>query len=1079
MKKQILFFFLALFSQLIYAQNSWQVSGVVTDTDDGLPLPGVTVSVQGLLQGTITDLDGKFSLDVPKGKSVVLSYIGYKTQTVIIRGNDVLNIAMEVDSHLLDEVVAIGYGTMKKSDLTGAIGSVSGEKLRAAPVARVDQALQGRIAGVTVNSNSGQPGADAAIRIRGVGTLNDSDPIYVVDGLITDNIRFLSTSDIASLEVLKDASAQAIYGSRGANGVILITTKKGDATGKTNLTFESYFGIQNRWKKLDVMRRDEFTATRARFDNTTKELDENGLNEWIRSNYTPNTDTYYPRILSETTDPNGMDYTLIDTDWQDEVFVKNATMQNYYFSADGGNDKSNYMASVNYFDQNGTLIGSYYKRLTLRVNTSFKVRDWLRIGENLSFSNSHDRNIQGNGNTALIASALSMAPWDPVTYPEGTYANYGRRQTVADAKDLSGQYAVPSLFRNVMHPYNQVYNSKPDNNNDDWVGDIYVEILPVKGLILRGDVSMKLWNGMERTFTPTLDVIYNSIMRNGVSASMMRSQQLTYEGTATYNTIINRKHDITLMLGATAEENNYYRVNASGSELVNTDEKNWYVGKTPDAVLYDEATKNYYSTRSGSDEVDKGRMMSYLGRLQYSFDNKYLLTSSIRIDGSSYLTSGNYWDVFPSVAGAWKISEEGFFEPLKEKIDFMKVRAGWGQIGNVNSLVMNSADANVETGTAWMVGNPFGTPNYAAYGMSSTGIPPKIVWERTEQLDLGVDISLLRSLLYCNIDFFRRDTRDMHMGIIPPGHIGYRFPPQGNAATVRNQGIEFSLEHKYKIGDFSYSVAGNFSFIKNKLTALNDGEVLWDGIIMNNEGYALNTIYTLVYDGVFQNQEEIDAHAWTNSETGQIQLIQPEVKPGDARYLDLNNDGQITDLDRTNAGNPFPTTTYGFNASFNYKGFDFQVFFQGIGGNEVYNYLNQNKLEGDGTASVLSASMKNVFLPGADPADPARIINLLPGSNGSIPNPTPTGNTHNKDASSRFVEDASYLRLKNLQLGYTIPKMLTSKIGIERLRFYVGGSNLLTFTKYKGFDPEVGNNGRDWGNFPQARTLLFGINMNF
>jgi hypothetical protein len=388
-----------------------------------------------------------------------------------------------------------------------------------------------------------------------------------------------------------------------------------------------------------------------------------------------------------------------------------------------------------------------------------------------------------------------------------------------------------------------------------------------------------------------------------------------------------------------------------------------------------------------------------------------------------------------------------------------------------------------------MYGYAFGNPNTLATGMSMTGVPPGLVWERTEQTDLGIDFGLFKNLLYGNIDIYRRDTKDMIMPIVPPGNAGYRYNPKGNASTVRNQGLEISLEHQKKIGDFAYSLGGNVAFVHNELTALNEGEPLYDGIIMSNEGYGLHTIYVLKYEGVFQNQAEVDAHTWTDPETGTTQKIQPDAKPGDARYADLNNDGAITELDRFDAGNPFPLITYGFNASLNYKGFDFQVFFQGAEGNKVYNYLSQNKLEADGYGSVLGTSMRNVFYPvHEDPNDPnSPWINGMPGSDGSIPNPTATGSVYNKDASSRFVESAAYLRLKNIQLGYTLPRHITDKIGVERLRIYIGGSNLLTFTKYKGYDPEVGagvdsqvnNSGRDYGNFPQARTLLVGLNMNF
>ncbi|MDR0682071.1 MAG: TonB-dependent receptor [Dysgonamonadaceae bacterium] len=1070
--KKLLVFFLFIFmcfTQSVFAQNNWKISGTVTDAEDGAALIGVSITVEGLAQGTVTDVDGNFSLEVPKEKSVVFSYIGYQKQTIPIRNDIVLNIQLNPDVQMLEEVVAIGYGTMRKSDLTGAVGSISGDKLKIAPVSGVDKALQGRLAGVTVNANSGQPGTDATIRVRGVGTLNGSDPIYVVDGLITDNIRFLSTGDIASLEVLKDASAQAIYGSRGANGVILITTKKG-SKGKSNIAFESYIGTQNRWKKLDVMKRDELANILASFAGTKEELDANGLNAWINTYKISGTNTLYPKIKSDAA-PDGLDLTLIDTDWQDAVFVKDAMIQNHYLSIDGGDDKAAYMASINYFDQEGTIIGSSYNRLTLRLNTSYQMRKWLKIGENLSFTSSENYNINGNGqHTGMLYSALSMAPWDPIRYPEGT-SSVGRKP-----KDLSGLYATPTLFAEVEHPYNIAYNTKPSNSHIDVVGDVYVEITPLEGLTIRGDVSMKFWNGITRNFTPIQLSTYGGEDHTRVDASMGRTLQLIYEGTATYRKLFAEKHDVTILLGATAENMDYYLVTASGLDLENTDPKNWYVGKTP-STFYNNGTTQAF-TRNGGDAVSKDRMASYLSRLQYGFDNRYLLTASLRADGSSRLTRGYYWDLFPSAAAAWKISEEDFFAPLSDIFDFMKIRAGWGRIGNVNSLSVTAALETVTTGE-WYVGYPLGTPNAMVEGMSLEAVPAKLVWEKSDQLDMGIDFGIFNNKLYTTIDIFERNTRDMLMGIIPPGNVGYVFNPTGNASTVRNRGIELTLTHQNRINGFNYNVSANMSYIKNKLTALNNGNSLLDWIILQDEGYPLNTIYVWEYDGVFQNQAEVEEHRWTNPETGATQLIQPDVKPGDARYVDRNNDGQITDLDRYNAGNPFPDFTYGLNASMEWKGIDLQIFFQGIAGNEVYNHLRQTFLESSGSTGILSTDMRNVFLAKADPANPGQYINALSGSNGSIPNPTVTGNTNNSLVSSRFVEDASYLRLKDIQLGYTLPKKITSSIGVDRLRFYISATNLLTFTKYKGFDPEVGSNGHDWGNYPQSRNLIFGLNMNF
>jgi len=892
--------------------------------------------------------------------------------------------------------------------------------------------------------------------------------------MIVDNINFLSTSDIQSLEVLKDASAQAIYGSRGANGVILITTKKGTA-GKSKITFETYLGTQNVWKTLDVMKRDELVNTLATFNGTKDYLDANGLNAWVNANKISSTNTLYPLIKSAA-NPNGLDLTQIDTNWQNAVFVNNAPIQNYYLSMDGGNEKGAYMVSANYFDQKGTLIASSYNRLTLRLNTSYQMRKWLKIGENLSLASSSTYNINGNSQfTGILYSALSMAPWDPIRYPDGT-SSVGRRPV-----DLSGNYSTPTLFANVENPFNIAYNQKPYNNSIDIVGDAYLELTPIEGLTLRGDISMKFWDGITRNFTPTLNVTYGGVSNNGVSSSVGRTMNMTYEGTATYHRLFEKKHDVTLMLGATTEDNNYYQVSASGINLLNTDPKNWYVSKTPDGPYQINATTTGW-TRDGGDAVSKERMVSFLGRLQYTFNNRYLLTASLREDGTSRLIRGYFWDLFPSVAAAWKISEEDFFAPLANTFNFMKIRAGWGRIGNIQSLALNTSETVTGPGE-WFVGYPLGYPKAIAQGMTLEAVPAVLQWEKTDQTDAGVDFGMFRNKLQATLDYFQRYTRGMHMPMHPPGNVGYAMDLMANAATVRNRGVELSLTHQNKIGNFNYSITGNVSYIKNELTAINNANPLDYPPIYNNQGYPLNTIYVIQYAGVFKNQAEIDNYTWTDPTTGIKQKIQPEAKPGDAKYVDRNNDGVIDTNDRYNAGNPFPDLTYGFNGSLEWKGIDFQFFFQGVSGNKVYNYLRQNILEGSGTIGIIGTEMRNVFLPVPDPNDPTNMINGMAGSNGSIPNPTSSMGTsisvNNNSLSSRFVEDASYLRLKEIQLGYTLPKKITTHAGIDRLRFYVSATNLLTFTKYTGFDPEVGTGGADWGNYPQSRNLLFGLNLNF
>lgn len=1045
----ILSFFLTIFLSLLPAQN-YSVSGVVKAKEDGSALPGVNIVVTGNSGiGTISDLNGEFSINVPQGKTLSFTYIGYKTLIKEIKGNTFLNILLESDAQLLEEVVAIGYGTMKKSDLTGSVTSIGSEKLKQIPVSGIDQALQGRAAGVTINANSGQPGAAAQVRIRGIGTVTSScDPIYVVDGVILDNISFLSPSDIQSTEILKDASATAIFGSRGANGVILVTTKKGSDNPKGNITVDTYFGVQNRWNKLSLMGRDEFAQTVSTLNGSNAYLTANGLNKWIEAWYTGKKSPYFPKIKTDAY-PEGMDYTTVDTDWQDEVFQENATIQNHYISFDGGSKTSQYAISAGWFDQQGTIIGSYYNRLTLRVNTSHKVRSWLKIGENLSFMTSTGRNAMNNSVSAgasILSAALAMAPWDPTHYPEGSWSySTNAAGGFPKGRDLSGQIAASSNFKNVVNPYSMVENSVPNDKSERWVGDIYAEITPVKGLIIRSDISMDLSNNSSKLFKYAyLYSSFDKMDQNFFSSSMTRYSTLINENTITYSNKI-EKHDFSILVGQTTQEWNYYTIGGSGASILNAVPENWLLAKTT-------VDKSY-----AGDAIGRSRMFSLLSRLHYQFDDKYMITANFRMDGSNKFQE-NPWGYFPSMAFGWRISEESFMKEI-QNLDFMKIRLGWGQIGNekINSdmfitSMFNSGPTFVDyvLGTTPALANGATVLTYANIGGK---------WETTEQWNGGIDFGFFNGLISGNIDLFIKDTKDALLTVKGPAYAGNRYDPMANAGTIRNQGIEISLDHKNKVGDFGYTLNGNISFIKNELTALNGGQKIYreiDNILLSDEGLPINTFWGYQYDGVFTSNEE--AQAYKNSKGI---VIQPNAQAGDARYIDRDDNGKIDDGDKTNLGNPFPWLTYGLSASVDWKGFDVQLFLQGVYGNEIYNAVRL-RTEGKGEEATLSTSMRDVWT--TDNPD------------GTIPNPYGTPN--NFLASSRFIEDGSYLRLKNIQIGYTIPKSITQKILVNRCRLYVSGNNLLTFTKYTGYDPEIGV-GVDYGNYPQARTLLVGANISF
>lgn len=1018
--------------------QSIKIQGTVVAESDGEPLPGVTVSIDGTNIATVTDMDGHFTIDAKQKGKLKFSYIGFKTTLKAFSTSGDMAIKLADDSNMLDEVVAIGYGSLKKSDLTGAVAVVKADNLKKTPAASVDQALQGRAAGVTVNANSGQPGAGATVRIRGIGTVNDSNPIYVVDGVICSDISFLSPSDIESTEILKDASSTAIYGSRGANGVILITTKKGEK-GHAQVSFDMYYGVQNRWKKLDLMSKNDFVNTYLAINAPKSErnyYEKKGFNEWLQR-YKFGADTHFAVAQTEKY-ANGIDYSAIDTDWQDEVFVSHAAIQNYHASIDGGTDKSNYSFSTSWFSQDGTIIGSDYDRLTLRANTSFQVKPWLKVGENISFVYGKGRNAMNNSSSAgasVISAALAMAPWDPTTYPAGAVNSKGT--------DMSGMYAAPSNFKNAVNPYSMVYYSHPEDIRKRWVGDIYLELTPFKGFSYRTDFSYDETSVKSRSYKDAHDTsVKDYLDQNWLSRSLSSESTFSWENIVNYNNKWG-DHSLNLMAGQTLEEYNYYYIGGSGSNILNPDKKNWYLNQT--TMLKTEA----------GDNVSRTRRLSFLGRIHYVFKDRYLATINFRADGSNKFPE-NTWGYFPSIALAWKANEEKFLRNVKW-LDYLKVRAGWGQIGN-DKIGNDSFNQTLYATGPTFVGYPLGADGTIQPGATVlTWVNQGGKWERTETLNFGLDGAIANGLFSAGIDFYIRNTKDMLIWKKGPAWIGNRYDSQANIGEVRNTGLEITLGHANHIGKFNYSVDANISYVKNELTKLNGGDPIYGDRVVSKEGLPLFTFWGYKYQGVYKTDEEAEAHLLGYTKAGSVNPFHA----GDAIFADLNGDGIIDDNDKTNLGNSFPKLSYGLNLTCDYQGFDLNLFFQGVTGNKIYNALRE-RLEGNGTESALSKDMTNVWT--SDNIE------------GTIPNPA--GNSENMANSSRFIESGSYLRLKNVQIGYNFQKNLISKIGLSKLRIYAQMSNVFTITKYNGYDPEVGS-GVDYGNYPQARTLLFGMNLAF
>ncbi len=1043
MNKAIISFFLLLVGLAASGQGI-SVTGNVTSAEDGEPLIGATVRIKGESAGVTTDIDGNYIINAKKGSVLQFSYVGYEPTEETVKGAGPIDVALKQQSNMLDELVVIGYGAVKKSDLTGSVSSVSSDKLTKTPAASLSNALQGQVAGVTVNSLTGRPGAGAEVRIRGVGTVNGSSPIYVVDGVIADDIDFLSPNDIEHVEVLKDASATAIYGSRGANGVIIVTTKGGGLKQPTHVTFNGYIGVQQRWKKLKVMNAKDFADTYVAINGNAaakKIYAEQGFNQWLNLYQGVRSSDYYPTVYNAETNPDGFDYSAVDTDWQDGVF-RNGLIQNYHLSLDGGSDRMTYSMSASWFGQEGIIIGSDYQRFTARLNTSFQAFPWLKVGENITFMSSVAKNAYESGDNSesaganILSAAFAMAPWDPTRYPEG-YVN-------RKGEDMGGRISAGSNFKNVTNPLSMVEYSHPKVNSERFVGNVFLELTPVKHFNLRSSYSFDYRLTRDKSFMDSYEVsAYDKREKNFLSSSMARSYYWNVDNILTYNNTFG-KHSLTAMAGFTLEEYNYYSIGNSGSSILNPVERNWYLSQVTDDF------------GTPSDGVARNRRQSWLGRINYSFDNRYLLTVNFRADGSSKFAE-NRWGYFPSFALAWRMSNESFlkdFQPLNE----LKLRLGWGKVGNDNisndAFVLNMFN-NGPTFVDYVLGAGQGLVNGAAV---LTWINNGGHWENTEQWSAGVDFNFWNGKLSGSIDGFIRDTNDMLMSVNAPAHVGNRYSSTANVGKVRNKGIEISLDHSMQATrDFRYSVGGNVSFIHNELTELNGGAPIYTNygqVQVVDRGFPLYYFWGYQYDGIYRTDEEVleYLHGYTAADT--------PFHAGDAKYRDNNGDGVINDKDRVNLGSSIPKINYGINLGAWYRDFDLQLFFQGVAGSKIYNQM-RHRLESNGTTSVLDPIMADAWTP--------------ENTGGSIPNPR---NTVNYYVSDRFLESGNYFRLKNVQLGYSLPKSVLGERGLSNCRFYVQCSNVFTLTKYKGFDPEV-SGGVDYGNYPQSRTFIFGVNITY
>lgn len=1012
-------------------QTGREISGVIKD-EKGFTLPGVSIAVKGTTTGTITDLDGKYSINVPSGAVLAFNYVGFVPQEVKIGNQSTLDIILKEDTQTLDEVVVVGYTTQKKADLTGAVSSVKMSSLNDMSVSGINSALQGRMSGVTVLQSSGAPGSGTSIRIRGMGTFGNNEPLYVIDGMPADNMNDINPGDIERIDVLKDAASAAIYGSRAANGVVIIQTKKGGKSDKVNIAFNTHHGVSMAQRKIDVLNAAQRNTIHLEaYDNAIK-----------YDGYDKTAPNYYTSDFAKVS----------RTNWQDEIFSNAAYQANYDLSLSGGSDKFKYNIMGAHLKQDGLLKNSNFNRTTLRINTELEVFKNFKVGENLMITHSKQMLVPEMGANGAIASALQFDPSVSVyeNKAKGIYSGSGE------------------LGADLRNPVAVLDRSDRARTRDRIFGNVYAEYKFLNDFTIKTDLGYDWSDWGDKWFVTRVPEAGRASNTNELTERGWKDTKWITTTTLKYDKVIGL-NKLMLLGGTSYEAFNSEYTNARGTGFISEDKSQRYLS----------AATNIAWMQGGREEW---AMNSYFARLDYSFGDRYLLSANFRTDGSSKFAKGNRWGYFPSVSGGWRISEESFFETLKEKaIQNLKLRASWGKLGNQDMgsnyptkvLIANTTD-NDGYNTV------FGSTETAGFGRyEATLANPDLKWEVTTQTDLGLDISFLNKFDF-GFDYFIKKSSDVLLEIPVPSLAGVDGGMMVNAAEVRNRGFDMNLSYNTKVKDFNISAYGNFSKVKNEVLSMGTGNrnmftssYRGTNITRTRVGEPIAHFYGYKNGGVFKSQEEIDAYV---NEKGE--KIQPAAKVGDLKFLDLDGNGKIDSNDQTNIGSGFPDFTYGFGADLEYKGFDLSFFFQGVAGYDIFNAI---KYEG-----MFVDPRYNQFAAILDRYHPTN----NPGGNG--PRVTIKDTNNNRRMSDYYVDKGDYLRLKTLTFGYTFNRNTIKKLGLQKLRVYATVQNLLTFTSYKGFDPELGETyaneldsygvteiGVDRGQFPQPRTFIMGVNINF
>jgi TonB-linked SusC/RagA family outer membrane protein len=1003
------------------------ISGKITDASTGENLPGVNILVKGTNLGTTSDADGAFRLAIPNGDAtLVFTFIGYKTSEIVVGNQTTFTINLEADTKLLEEVVVVGYGTQRKADLTGAVGSIraSDVDIASKPITSVDQLMSGRIAGIQMSNRSGDPGAPIDVRIRGVGTAGVNSPLWVIDGVpmvqttnITVNtssttdsnpLAGINPADIESIDVLKDASAAAIYGSRAANGVIIVTTKRGKE-GTANVTYDGYVGAGRPWKTLDVLNIPQYIAIQQQL---------------------------------------GRDFSAFanepEVDWQEEVF-RTSKVISHNIGVTGGSSTANYFVGAGFMDHEGLELGQEFKRYSIKVNSDVKVGKRLKFGESLLLS-SVDRGIQTEDAIFAAASAARNQPFFQVYNPTGP-GGYNP-ETVA-TRGSGGESNNFVMRTNPEYTETKVLNRKV-------LGNVYGELEIIKGLKYRISGGMD-YNVGDGSF------FQSNVGFDGMARTSILVQERPIELTTNFNQTLTfersfKKHNLTVLAGHEETNFRYDKLRLQGNDLFNN------------GIRFASTGKNV----AAANEADHWALRGYLGRINYSFNDRYLFTFNVRNDFSSRFPKATRSQLFPSFSAGWRLSEESFF-PKGGIFDDVKVRVGWGQTGNqftgTNFAFLTTLQTSIfyVTGTDQTVRRGLAPINFAN---------PNVKWETSIQTNIGLDMVLLEGKVDVTFDYYNKITDDILLGLPLPYTSGFFLPTDANIGRMVNRGIELSLNYNNRAGSMRYSFGGNITTVHNEILDLGSIPEISSGVggastHRTVEGEAIGSFYGYKTNGIFQNQGEIDA--------APIDRISSAAgpQPGDIRFVDVNGDGFVDSNDRTNLGSPIPKFYYGINASASYMNFDISLLLAGASGQKVYNQRRASMEDLRGAGNFLSTA--NDYWRGE-------------GSSNTMPRLTPDDPHQNTRFSDRWIENATFMRIRNLQIGYAIPlETLTSWTNgfVSRFRVYVGAQNLFTFTKYKGFDPEVTrghsyqkgetplSNGQDGGSSPQPRILQFGWQVTF